>query len=245
MLSHGSSIITNGLILCLDAANPKSYPGSGSTWYDLSGNGNHGTLINGPTYNSVNKGSIVFDGSDDYVTIQHATSLEISNKTIAIWAKCRLSNPGTMRLISKRTASYTDEESGQLVIVDSDVTSGSGDRYGLFALNMSNATTGTIKVNDSVLIEKDPVTNFNMWHFIVSRIQDNNAILYIDGVLSGECSIGLQTTNTSPILIGCVNDSSLTEFWDGDISQVQIYNRALSLSEITRNFAATRGRYLI
>ncbi len=71
----GPNIITNGLILELDAANRKSYPGSGTTWTDLSGNGNTGTLTNGPTFSSANGGSIVFDGVDDYVNCGNASSL--------------------------------------------------------------------------------------------------------------------------------------------------------------------------
>ena len=67
-LSHSPSLVMNNLVLCLDAGNSKSYPGSGTTWTDLSGNGNTGTLTNGPTYNSANGGSLVFDGSNDYVT---------------------------------------------------------------------------------------------------------------------------------------------------------------------------------
>jgi hypothetical protein len=66
-LSHSPSIITQNLVLCLDAANPKSYPGSGTTWTDLSGNGNTGTLVNGVGYNSGNLGSLSFDGVNDYV----------------------------------------------------------------------------------------------------------------------------------------------------------------------------------
>ncbi len=65
---HSPRIITDGLVLALDAANQKSYPGSGTTWSDLSGNGNNGTLTNGPTFDSGNNGSIIFDGVDDYIT---------------------------------------------------------------------------------------------------------------------------------------------------------------------------------
>ena len=64
----GPDIITDGLVLYLDAANTKSYIGSGTTWKDLSGNSNDGTLTNGPTFDSGNSGSIVFDGVDDFVT---------------------------------------------------------------------------------------------------------------------------------------------------------------------------------
>jgi hypothetical protein len=66
-LSHSPSIVTNGLVFCLDAANSKSYPGTGTDWTDLSGNQINGILTNGPAYNSSNGGSIVFDGINDYI----------------------------------------------------------------------------------------------------------------------------------------------------------------------------------
>ena len=71
-LSHSPNIVTDGLVLCLDAANRRSYPGSGNSWLDLSGNGNNGTFGSGtaaPTFSSGNGGSLVFDGSNDYVEV--------------------------------------------------------------------------------------------------------------------------------------------------------------------------------
>lgn len=71
---NGPKIITDGLVLCLDAAGTKSYPGNGTTWTDLSGNGNNGTLINGPTFSSDNGGSLVFDGSNEWVACSASLS---------------------------------------------------------------------------------------------------------------------------------------------------------------------------
>jgi len=82
-INYNPRTITDGLVLCLDAGNSKSYPGSGTTWTDLSGNGNTGTLTNGPTYSSANGGSIVFDGTDDVVNTFNASSL--TNMTIEMW----------------------------------------------------------------------------------------------------------------------------------------------------------------
>ena len=67
-VAYNPNIVTDGLVLCLDAANKRSYPGTGTTWTDRSANGNNGTLTNGPTFDSANGGSIVFDGTNDYVT---------------------------------------------------------------------------------------------------------------------------------------------------------------------------------
>lgn len=79
----GPEVADSSLLLHLDAGNSKSYPGSGTTWTDLSGNGKHGTLTNGPTYSSSNGGSIVFDGTNDYV----ATSLTVASMpvTVSVW----------------------------------------------------------------------------------------------------------------------------------------------------------------
>ena len=72
-LSHSPLIVRDGLVLCLDAANPRSYPKSGTTWSDLAG-ANNGTLTNGPTFDADDKGGIVFDGTNDYVNLGSSSS---------------------------------------------------------------------------------------------------------------------------------------------------------------------------
>jgi hypothetical protein len=94
-LAHGAGqIVMNGLVLYLDAASPRSYPGSGTTWTDLSGNGNNGTLTNGPTFNSDNLGSIVFDGTNDY--IQFST---VSVQTVCFWGRMESGIPNLAGLV--------------------------------------------------------------------------------------------------------------------------------------------------
>src|SRR6056300_389186 len=87
-LSHSPKIVTDGLVLCLDAADPKSYSGSGTTWTDRSGNGNNGTLTNDPTFDSAIGGSLVFDGSDARVECGSDSSIDIDptgTMTLAAW----------------------------------------------------------------------------------------------------------------------------------------------------------------
>jgi hypothetical protein len=81
---RGPHIVTDGLILSLDAANNKSYPRSGTTWNDLSGNGNNGTLVNGPTFSSANGGSIVFDGTNDVVSTTLVQTF-VNELTVETW----------------------------------------------------------------------------------------------------------------------------------------------------------------
>ena len=82
-LAHSPRIVTDGLVLCLDAASKRSYPGAGTTWTDLKG-GNNGTLTNGPTFDADNGGSIVFDGSDDYVNCGNGSDFSITEQVTLI-----------------------------------------------------------------------------------------------------------------------------------------------------------------
>ncbi len=81
---YNSQVVKDGLVVCLDAGNPKSYPGTGNTWYDLTINGNNGTLTNGPTFSSINGGGIVFDGINDYVSVGNLGSF-YAQGTISYW----------------------------------------------------------------------------------------------------------------------------------------------------------------
>jgi hypothetical protein len=83
-VGYNPKIVTNGLILCLDAANPKSYPGSGTTWFDLCGNVN-GTFVNGPTFSNVNGGVIVLNGVNNYIDVP----LNLTNTTYTVFGAAR------------------------------------------------------------------------------------------------------------------------------------------------------------
>ena len=87
-LAHSPSTVMNGLVLCLDAANSKSYPGSGDTWFDLSGRGNNGTLVNGVGYDSGNGGSFSLDGVDDYSSVPSTNGLDLSGTSTSLTVSC-------------------------------------------------------------------------------------------------------------------------------------------------------------
>ena len=102
-ISYNPKIVTNGLVLCLDAANAKSYPGSGTAWTDLSGLGNTGTLTNGPTYSSANNGSIVLDGINDYTSITcAANTIRAYNSTTQFIIKLPTYGGGQQNILSYR-----------------------------------------------------------------------------------------------------------------------------------------------
>lgn len=81
---NGPKIVSEGLVLYLDAANSKSYSGTGTTWTDLSGNSNNATLVNGPTYSSLNGGGIVLDATDDFISITPSASLKVDGDNFTI-----------------------------------------------------------------------------------------------------------------------------------------------------------------
>jgi hypothetical protein len=88
---YSPKVVNDGLVLYLDAANTKSYPGSGATWYDLSGNDNNGELIANPEYNTANNGNIILNGSTQYVTCGNSSSLNLtSSGSLSIW--CKINN---------------------------------------------------------------------------------------------------------------------------------------------------------
>ena len=215
---------TYGLVLSLDAGNSASYPGSGTTWTDLSGLGNNGTLMNGPTYSSANGGIIVFDGADDYVNAGNANILNPGSMdyTISIWMK-------------------TTDNNG--AIITKDIGSGSGFRFDLLAGWDGNCLfwfLDSTRHGSAYVYAGYTATNGN-WHQIVGTLNRDSKKMtsYSDGslwnlnTLTGFAEGTI--TNNAPLLIG----SSFT----GSISNIRIYNRALSSSEITQNFNATKSRY--
>jgi hypothetical protein len=215
--NYTGGIVTNGLVLNLDAAKVDSYPGTGTTWRDLSGNGNNGTLTNGPTFSGIGKqASIVFDGVDDYVGF---TSQPLNSVTTAVtyasWYN--ITNLTTRRVLF----SFKDS----LVAA----TSTGFDYWWNVA-----ATQGSLTANMST----------GSWSHMVLT-QNNTAVnLYMNGSPISSVVGGTITTQREAKAIGQYDTSpgAIGKFL-GSISQAQIYNRALSASEVLQNYNATKGRF--
>jgi hypothetical protein len=218
-LSHSPSIVMNGLVLCLDAANRKSYPTSGTTWTDLSGRGNTGTLTNGPTYSSTNGGSIVFDGVNDYVD----TSAIISSGsffTISSWVYL-VSGAGQYPMIAS---------------VKSGVTALFGIKVG------SNSAIGfNLYLSSSVQTSNNTAPSINTWYNAVA-VFDGTAKVYVNSVLLSQSVSGSSGGFTQGIWIGNGAPGN-NSYWKGNIAQISVYNRALSAAEIQQNFNSLRGRF--
>ena len=230
---YSPKMVTDGLVLSLDAANTKSYPKSGTTWADLSGNSNTGTLTNGPTFSAGNMGSIVFDGTNDYVdTVNTGTTFQFANVTftVSLWIK-------------------TSATSG--VIISKGATASTAGW--MFQFDSAGTVSGTTKGSDGTNTYNRASTatvNNNTWRNIVAvyttnttTLASNTTSIYIDGVLSnGTGTLGglVYATTTDTVQIGRRPTGA---YWSGSVSNIQIYNRTLSAAEVSQNYNATKSRF--
>jgi hypothetical protein len=221
---RGPRLVTDGLVLCLDAANTKSYPGTGTTCTDLSGNSNNGTLVNGVGYSTNNKGIFVFDGVDDYISIASTIVMGNSN-TVSAFIKLSTSNTSTV--IYCPLANMIDNWLGI-----------SNNRLLLYA-------TETADINNFSLLGTTILDTTNTkWYYVTSTISNNVATIYVNGIqentITKEFTIGSWSSGGD---IGRRGGFSQTQYFNGMISNLQIYNRALTSNEILQNYNATKSRY--
>lgn len=220
---NSPSVVTNGLVLCLDAGNTKSYAGTGTTWTDLSRNSNNGTLTNGPAFSVTNLGSIVFDGTDDYVDIANASSLNISTYiTLEAWIY-PTKNSGIQNVISK---SSNGQNTGYI--------------YPRTDAGWSSATFYLHTGSWATLTASWP--SLSAWHHTAGVYDGAKMYIYINGGLAAsQVKTGTITTNTNSLILG--QQPGFTEFYGGRISTGRVYNRALAAPEILQNYNATKSRF--
>jgi hypothetical protein len=225
---YNSRIVTDGLVFCLDAGDKMSYPGAGTTWTDLSKRGNNGTLTNGPTFDSANGGSIVFDGTNDYVSITRNSSITPNYISICGWIKINSKSSNQFLLALPRSvnggASYMMYYSLSL--------------DGFVAYARTNST-GTIQTTSTF----SPDTG--RWYFLSMTSNGSNLILFIDGEFEASLSFSsvLEYSGSTVLRIGSYDNQGTPTYTNGNIPNVSIYNRALSAEEIKQNYLATKGRY--
>jgi hypothetical protein len=217
----GPNIIEDGLVLSLDAGNHISYPGSGTTWTDLSGNGNTGTLTNGPTFNTDNGGSIGFDGSNDYVLIScNNSTIRTYNSTTQFTVKLPFYSGGQRCILSYRTGAgllYIGKLNG-----------------GIFCYYDQLSNPFFIAGS----IENDTITVCSL-----TCDADNSLFtMYINGnLISAVSRTGWASSYHSSLHLGY--DGGTNEYMVGNFYQFFHYNRVLSASEILQNYNATKGRF--
>ena len=224
-VGYNPRIVTDGLILALDAGNTKSYPGSGTTWRDLSGRGNTGTLTNGPTYSSSNGGSIVFDGTNDYaeVTGSNADFLVGSQSFTIEWWEYFTGGTGYQ---------------GHLGVFEF---------INLGAAPIQIWTQGGLFVTYSsnwISLGVSPTSN--QWaHYAISGVSGNFNI-YKNGSYVTNSSVNWsKSSSTVKFAVGGTPGWSYGNFpTSARFSNVRFYKgKALSAAEVSQNFNALRGRF--
>jgi hypothetical protein len=229
IIDSGQKIVTNGLVLHLDAAQLRSYPGSGTTWTDLSRLGNNGTLINGPTFNSGNGGSIVLDSINDYVNVPFSSNFPTGSgaRTMSSWFRVT-SVTGGRELLGMGGNSFNGQRSALWIDANSTI--------GVECAGNTVLTSDWAGINNWVNLTATYNAGGNVHSFLI----------YVNGTqrttTTSGSAVALNSSN-SAFLIGTVPTAIGAHLFPGNISTVYIYNRSLSATEVLQNYNATKSRF--
>ena len=219
-LSHSPAIITQNLVLCLDAANSKSYPGSGTTWTDLSGNGNNGTLVNGVGYSGSNLGSLSFDGVDDGVNVS-SSSLSPTSGTLCFWIKSNISKD----IYNTHSGSWNQN-----------TLLGVGGNLLFRISNGVVANPGDVTISSSLVFD-------DIFHFVCTTwTVGGERAIWLDGTKRASLTNTLQFVPSSTFEVGYKSWGA--SYYNGNIYSIASYNRALTAAEIQQNYNALKSRYI-
>jgi len=233
------SIVTDGLVLNLDAANQSSYPGSGTTWTDLTGNGNDGTLQNGVGFNAADGGSLSFDGADDYVNCGNSSTVNLSSSfTSSCWFRVSNSAPNTTDskgLIAKYTGFGGNNRSQMLSFA------GNNNSVTFIVSSDGTNTASTAKSISYSSISRET------WYYLTGVFTASQKMeLFLNGLLVTSDTTTLSqvfSSSTEPLAIGRQAIAQNGFAFKGNIAQVSIYNRALTAAEVLQNYNALKGRF--
>jgi hypothetical protein len=228
---RGPKLVTNGLVLYVDAANTKSYISGSTTWSNLATTSNSGTLTNGPTFNSANGGSIVLDGTNDYVEIANSTSLQLSTgMSVCCWVNIANSNE-LGDILNKQTYNNALDNSGFILRY----YNGSFGVFGRLDFVILNNSYNVVSTSADVVL-------LNNWYYLCGVYNGSQMIIYVNGVSSGTTNYSSNArTNNVSLLIGGYSFGGYSI--GGNVSTVQIYNRGLADIEVLQNYNATKSRF--
>jgi hypothetical protein len=233
-IAYYGNISPQGLVLNLDAAIVGSYPKTGSTWFDISNNGNNGTLTNGPTFTGSDYGAIRFDGTDDYVDTPYTTPIGTGGFAYNAWINFTSSQFGP--ILVKRIGGPTYQQFSLFIAGD----------------NGGNTTGSKLVFNDveNTSILRLGITsgsyNDGRWHNVTVTRTATNTTMYVEGapsvtIFSGNVNI----SSSSKLFIGRSGDNQtvIGVPFSGSIALAQVYNRSLSQFDVWQNFNAYKSRY--
>ena len=217
-------IVTSGLLLNLDAGNPASYPGTGATWTDLSGNSNNATLYNSPTYSSSNGGTLYFNNaSSQYgVVVNNGTLNSWTAQTIGVWCTLSTISGNYIRLIEK--GSNTE----WAMVINFPATPNK--------ISIQMGGTG-----NNIITSTMTINNSGYYYFALTISSTYYCTFYVNGVVNGQAQAVAPAAKTGIVNIGQYGGGGY--YWNGNIPQVQVYNRSLNSTEILQNYNASKSRY--
>lgn len=221
--------VTDGLVLCLDAANPKSYPGTGTTWFDISGAGNHFTLFNSPVHTAGRW--LTFNGTNQYARSNNTINMA-SFESVTVEIGIRNVTIG-VGMAWEHTIDWNTNAGG----------------FGLYHNSQGGAqVTGWQHTNHNTYgafnYQFDTATGWNVHTNIFSRIIDTTGRLsYGNGQLLATGPTTLASSVFANSFFHVAARGGTGAFSNSEISFIRIYNKKLSATEIQQNFNATRARY--
>lgn len=231
-IQRGPKIVTSGLVFAVDAANRNSYvSGSGTTWTDLSGNNNNGTLTNRPSFSATNGGNFDFNGTTQYVNCGSGLD-QASSFSISVWAKRNgiQGGPNNVGLICSRSGTAPNyKQNYQLGILSTN--------YMIF-----NSSSDSYKILSSLTQALN-----NTWYEITGTYDTSNNTMriYINGLFENSTTLTVDppTDGSQLFLIGASDGSVPGNYFKGSVANVKIYNRLLSDSEVLQNYNAAKARF--
>jgi hypothetical protein len=236
--NYSPKVVTDGLVLYLDAANPKSYVSGSTTWGDLSRGGNNGTLTNGPTFDPSNGGSIVFDGTDDFSTTPDHPSLNFGSGAFTLECffrpKSTQSGGNFPAILNKGTGDFTDSPLvgaiGWIIYWDTNAN--------FYRFRLRDGTSS----ND--INFPGTINNNNTWRCLSASIPTSGSSIvgYHNGSSISSTSRTVGSTNTN-VALTIATWRQFSRELNTDVGVVRIYNRALSATEVLQNYNATKTRF--
>ena len=221
--SYQPKIITDGLVLCLDAGDSKSYGGSGTTWTDRSGYGNHGSIINSPTFSSDNNGNFAFDATNEYISIAETSTLDLQSYTYAFWIKrTQAQSNGWLQLLQRSTSNRNP---------------------GIwFYINQVDRLHFSIRVSSNSAPSVNPTGFYlNEWHYFTATVEYDGTNTSMNGYTDGVLTDGpVNLIGVSPTL---GTGGSFIGKFGLHLADLKVYNRALTEDEVLQNYNATKGRF--
>ena len=220
---HSPNIVTDGLVLCLDAGDQISYPGSGGTWTDMSGNGNDGTIRYATFSTASGSEAIVFDGNDDLIDVGDIGDVFGTSFAVDLWIY-----PENLTARQEFIGQKVDGDNWWRFGIDS---SGEGGNYEI-----------DVEVSDSRVVALNPDKSFviNKWQHIVLSRNSSDWNFYLNGALDVTAS----DADTIPDMAASVNiGKAVDSSYEGQMAVVRVYNRYLTAAEILQNYNAQRGRF--